>query len=49
MGVVTFGANTSEPSDVILTDFNSVLVYDIVSNTAATVTTFGDIPPHRLG
>ncbi|KAG1144925.1 hypothetical protein G6F37_007482 [Rhizopus arrhizus] len=49
MGGVTFGANTSEPSDVILTDFNSVLVYDIVSNTAATVTTFGDIPPHRLG
>lgn len=49
MGGVTFGANTSTPNEMVFTDFNSVLVYDIESNAASTVTTFGDVPPHRLG
>ncbi|CEG63344.1 hypothetical protein RMATCC62417_00503 [Rhizopus microsporus] len=42
-GFTCYGANVSNA------DFNSVLVYDLDSNTAATVATYGDIPPVRFG
>ncbi|KAI9272443.1 hypothetical protein BY458DRAFT_508820 [Sporodiniella umbellata] len=51
MGGMTVGANESNPDpyDRVYADFNSVLVYDIVSNSAATVQTVGDVPKDRLG
>lgn len=50
MGGITYGANVSKAlPEGIWADFNSVLVYDLGSNTAATVATYGDIPPVRFG
>ncbi|KAG1230488.1 hypothetical protein G6F68_005655 [Rhizopus microsporus] len=50
MGGITYGANVSKAlPEGTWADFNSVLVYDLDSNTAATVATYGDIPPVRFG
>jgi hypothetical protein len=50
MGGITYGANVSKAfPEGTWADFSSVLVYDLDSNTAATVATYGDIPPVRLG
>lgn len=50
MGGITYGANVSKAlPEGTWADFNSVLVYDLGSNTAATVATYGDIPPVRFG
>ncbi|CEI85651.1 hypothetical protein RMCBS344292_00108 [Rhizopus microsporus] len=50
MGGITYGANISKAlPEGTWADFNSVLVYDLDSNIAATVATYGDIPPVRFG
>lgn len=44
-----FGGVALDSSDKLYADFQSVLVFDTVQNTALSMATIGDIPPARYG